>query len=104
MPVQATLSIVLVAGATMLARSLDKLEHQDFGYCQPVVVSITWPPATYTQPTLEALCLVIEERLDSTSVSMCDVSGELAHCRRLSRRLNSSHARHIRLSHKCAQK
>ena len=30
--VQATLSILLVAGATMLARSLDKLEHQDFGF------------------------------------------------------------------------
>ena len=30
--VQATLSVVLVAGATMLARSLSKLEHQDFGY------------------------------------------------------------------------
>jgi predicted permease len=30
--VQATLSIVLVAGATMLGRSLNKLEHQDFGF------------------------------------------------------------------------
>jgi macrolide transport system ATP-binding/permease protein len=30
--VQAALLIVLVAGATMLARSLDKLEHQDFGF------------------------------------------------------------------------
>src|SRR6266852_5095858 len=30
--VQATLSVVLVAGATMLARSLNKLEHQDFGF------------------------------------------------------------------------
>src|SRR5256886_10932239 len=29
--VQATLSVVLVAGATMLARSLSKLEGQDFG-------------------------------------------------------------------------
>jgi hypothetical protein len=29
--VQATLCVALVAGATMLARSLDKLEHQDFG-------------------------------------------------------------------------
>jgi hypothetical protein len=27
---QATMSVVLVAGATMLARSLNKLEHQDF--------------------------------------------------------------------------
>jgi predicted permease len=30
--VQATLSVVLVAGATMLGRSLNKLEHQDFGF------------------------------------------------------------------------
>ena len=32
MIVQATLSVVLVAGATMLARSLSNLEDQDFGY------------------------------------------------------------------------
>ena len=30
--VQATLSVVLVAGATMLSRSLNNLEHQDFGF------------------------------------------------------------------------
>jgi hypothetical protein len=30
--VQAMLSVVLVSGATMLARNLKKLEHQDFGY------------------------------------------------------------------------
>ena len=50
--VQATLSVVLVAGATMLARSLNKLEHQDFGYQVHgrVVVSLNRPPATYTQP------------------------------------------------------
>ncbi len=33
--VQATLSVVLVAGATMLARSLSNLENQDFGYRVP---------------------------------------------------------------------
>ena len=55
--VQATLSVVLVAGATMLARSLSKLEHQDFGYQVQgrVVVSLNRPPATYTQPKLAAL-------------------------------------------------
>src|SRR5437764_2191872 len=63
--VQATLSIVLVAGATMLARSLTKLEHQDFGYqiANRVVVSINQPPATYTQPRLAAMYRQIEERL-----------------------------------------
>jgi hypothetical protein len=41
------LSVVLVAGATMLARSLNKLEHQDFGYQVQgrVVVGLHNPPA-----------------------------------------------------------
>ena len=47
--VQAALSVVLVAGATMLARSLNKLEHQDFGYRIEgrVLVSLHNPPASY---------------------------------------------------------
>jgi predicted permease len=64
--VQATLSVVLVAGATMLARSLNKLEHQDFGYQVPgrVVVSLNRPPATYTEPKLAAMYREIETRLN----------------------------------------
>ena len=64
--VQAALSVVLVAGATMLARSLDKLEHQDFGYRTDgrVVVSLNPPLATYTQPRLAALCRQIEDGLN----------------------------------------
>jgi predicted permease len=63
--VQATLCIVLVAGATLLARSLSALEHQDFGFQAPgrVLVSINRPPATYTQPMLAALYRTIEARL-----------------------------------------
>jgi predicted permease len=63
---QATLSVVLVAGATMLARSLNKLEHQDFGYRIDgrVVVGINRPPATYTQPQLASLYREMEERLN----------------------------------------
>src|SRR4051812_36807420 len=63
--VQATLSVVLVAGATMLARSLSKIEQQDFGYTVPgrVVVSVNRPPATYTQPKLAALYRDLEARL-----------------------------------------
>jgi predicted permease len=38
--VQATLSVVLVAGATMLGRSLNKLEHQDFGFKVPGHVQV----------------------------------------------------------------
>jgi predicted permease len=64
--VQATLSVVLVAGATMLARSLNKLEHQDFGYQVQgrVEVDLNSPPASYTQPQLAALYRQLEEQLN----------------------------------------
>ena len=64
--VQATVSVVLVAGATMLARSLDNLEHQDFGYqvAQRVVVYLNRPPTTYTLPRLTGLYRELEARLD----------------------------------------
>src|SRR3984885_6335030 len=64
--VQATLSVVLVAGATMLARSLNKLERQDFGYQLKgrVVVALHDPPASYTLPQLEALYRQLEESLN----------------------------------------
>jgi predicted permease len=63
--VQATLSVVLVAGATMLARSLNKLEHQDFGYQIQgrVEVALNTPPASYSQARLAALYRQLEERL-----------------------------------------
>lgn len=64
---QATLSVVLVAGATMLGRSLSKLEHQNFGFQVKgrVVVSMNRPPATYTPAKLSALYRRLEERLNS---------------------------------------
>jgi len=64
--IQATLSVVLVAGATMLARSLNKLETQDFGYPLHgrVMVSINPPPASYSQGRLAALYRQLEERLN----------------------------------------
>jgi predicted permease len=64
--VQATLSVVLVAGATMLARSLNNLEHQDFGYQVQgrVEVGINSPPTSYTQPQLAALYRQIEDHLN----------------------------------------
>ena len=43
--VQATLSVVLVAGATMLARSLGNLEQQDFGFEVPGRVVVSLEPA-----------------------------------------------------------
>ena len=65
--VQACLSVVLVAGATMLARSLDKLETQDFGYHVNgrVLVSLNNPPATYTVPKLRSLYRRLEDRLNA---------------------------------------
>ena len=65
--VQAALSVVLVAGATMLARSLDKLEHQNLGYRTDgrVVVSLNTPTATYTLPKLQALYRQLEEGLNA---------------------------------------
>ena len=57
---------MLVAGATMLARSLNKLEHQHFGYQTDgrVVVSLNPPPATYTQPQLASLYRQIEDGMN----------------------------------------
>jgi predicted permease len=62
---QATLSVVLVAGATMLARSLSNVQNQDFGYQirDRVLVAMNRPPAAYTQPQLAALYRSLEERL-----------------------------------------
>jgi predicted permease len=64
--VQATLSVVLVAGSTLLARSLNNIEQQDFGFKIPgrVVISLNRPPATYTQPKLAALYRQLEDRLN----------------------------------------
>jgi predicted permease len=64
--VQATFSVVLVAGATMLARSLNKLEHQDFGYQVQgrVVAAINDPPASYSRARLASLYRQMEERIN----------------------------------------
>jgi predicted permease len=65
--VQATLSVVVVAGSTMLARSLANLEHQDFGYKVQgrVLVGLNRLPATYTLERLSSLYRDIEQRLAS---------------------------------------
>src|SRR5579872_5763683 len=62
---QATLSVVLVAGATMLGRSLSKLEQQDFGFETKgrIVISLNRPPASYTVPKLHAVYRELERRL-----------------------------------------
>jgi predicted permease len=62
---QAALSVVLVAGSTMLGRSLNHLEHQDFGYRTDgrTLVSIRLPRSGYTTPRLAALYREIEHRV-----------------------------------------
>jgi len=64
--VQATISVVLVAGSMMLARSLNNLESQDFGYETRgrVLVAVNRPPASYTKERLAALYRDVEERLN----------------------------------------
>jgi predicted permease len=63
--VQAAISVVLVAGSMMLARSLANLENQDLGYeiQGRVLVALNRPPASYTAEKLGALYRGVEERL-----------------------------------------
>jgi predicted permease len=63
--VQATLSVVLLAGAGLLTRSLVKLQHQDFGYetDHRVTISLTAPFSSYSQPRLDAMYRELQERL-----------------------------------------
>jgi predicted permease len=62
---QAALSVVLVAGSTMLGRSLGRLEHQNFGYqvTDRVLVAMNRLPSTYTPAQLAALYRAMEARL-----------------------------------------
>src|SRR6202042_1406454 len=63
--VQATLSVVLLTGAGLLTRSLTNLQHQDFGYDidHRVVIGITAPFASYSQPKLDAMYRELQDRL-----------------------------------------
>ena len=62
---QATLSVVLVAGSTMLGRSLGNLEGQNFHFERDdrVLVSVGRPSSTVTGERLSALYRNLEERL-----------------------------------------
>ncbi|HXW89180.1 MAG TPA: ABC transporter permease [Terriglobales bacterium] len=63
--VQATLSVVLVAAATMLGRSLSHLEHQDIGFetANRVMVQLNIPVGGSTPPRLNAFNRELEDRL-----------------------------------------
>jgi predicted permease len=62
---QAALSVVLLAGAGLLTRSLEKLQHQDFGYetDRRVTISLTAPFNSYPQPKLDAMYRELQDRL-----------------------------------------
>ena len=62
---QATVSVVLVGGATMLTRSLTNLEHQNFGFETGNRVIVTMNPASadYSPQRLNALYRDMQERL-----------------------------------------
>ena len=62
---QAAVSVVLVAGSMMLARSLGNLENQDFGFAieDRVLVALNRPPATYTPEKLAIVYRSIEDRM-----------------------------------------
>ena len=64
--VQATLSVVLVAGATMLARSLNNLEGQNFGFqtANRVIANFHNPVTNQTPAQLDSLYRQLEDRLD----------------------------------------
>src|ERR1700722_2721664 len=63
--VQAVLSIVLLAGAGLLTRSLRNLEHQSFGFETDHRISIIMnrPPATYSEAQLDPLYRELLTRL-----------------------------------------
>jgi len=62
---QATISVVLVAGAIMLARSLGNLEHQNLGYEREnrILVAMNPPPLSYAPERLNAMYRQLEMRL-----------------------------------------
>jgi len=62
---QATLSVVLVAGAAMLTRSLSNMERQDFGFRNDGLISVSLNPplSSYSQEHLDALYRDLQDRL-----------------------------------------
>jgi predicted permease len=62
---QAAVSVVLVVGSLLLARSLANLENQEFGFplAGRVLVQVNRPPASYPREKLDALYRDVEDRL-----------------------------------------
>jgi len=62
---QATISIVLLAGAGLLTRSLVKMQHQDLGYelDDRIILSFIAPFTSYPKPKLDAMYPELQDRL-----------------------------------------
>jgi predicted permease len=62
---QATLSVVLLAGAGLLTRSLINMQHQKLGYetDHRALVSLTGPFNSYSRPKLDAMYIELQDRL-----------------------------------------
>ena len=62
---QATLSVVLLAGAGLLTRSLMNMQHQNFGYetDHRITLSLTAPYSSYPKPKLDAMLRELQDRL-----------------------------------------
>ncbi len=62
---QATLSVVLLAGAGLLTRSLMNMQHQNFGYetDHRITISLTAPYSSYPRPKLDAMLRELQDRL-----------------------------------------
>ena len=62
---QATLSVVLLAGAGLLTRSLMKMQNQDFGYelDRRVTITLSAPFNSYSKPKLDAMYRELQDRL-----------------------------------------
>jgi len=65
--VQATLSIVLLTGAGLLTRSLQKMEHQDFGFKtnHRINIAVNAPFAGYPPVKLDAMYRDLQARLSA---------------------------------------
>jgi predicted permease len=65
--VQATLSVVLLTGAGLFTRSLNNLQHQDFGYQldHRVTLGLTAPFSSYSPAQLDAEYRELQDRLQA---------------------------------------
>ena len=63
--IQATLSVILLAGAGLLTRSLVNMQHQNFGYEMDhcVIISLSGPFNNYPKPKLDAMYRDLQDRL-----------------------------------------